>query len=421
MAGGGGKRRPGREGQQCENTVDVKKSKSCEADVSSDLRQEVENHYKLSLPEDFYHFWKFCEELDPEKPADSLSTSLGLRLVGPYDILAGKHKMKKKSASLNFNLHWRFYYDPPEFQTIIIGDNKTQFHMGYFRDSPDELPVYVGTNEAKKNCIIVQSGDNVFAAVKLFLMKKLKEVTDKKKTSLLKNIDEKLTEAARELGYSLEQRTVKMKQRDKKVVTKTFHGAGLVVPVDKNDVGYRELPETDANLKKICKTIVEAPSDEDRLKAFAPIQEMMTFVQFANDECDYGMGLELGIDLFCYGSHYFHKVAGQLLPLAYNLLKRNLFAEIIEHHLANRNKTIFLSISTKSSTAMEVKRTGERAAGESHPGAGTERSSERSRSAPAEAARGPRLHSVPFISAKQHSPISYPGETLAVRVERTDK
>lgn len=29
----------------------------------------------------------------------------------------------------------------------------------------------------------------------------------------------------------------------------------------------------------------------------------MTFVQFANDECDYGMGLELGMDLFCYGSH----------------------------------------------------------------------------------------------------------------------
>lgn len=245
--------------------------------------------------------------------------------------------MKTKSTGLNCNLHWRFYYDPPEFQTIIIGDNKTQYHMGYFRDSPDELPVYVGTNEAKKNCIINQNGDNVFAAIKLFLMKKLKEVTDRKKTSILKNIDEKLTEAARELGYSLEQRTSKMRQRDKKVVTKTFHGAGLVVPVDKNDVGYRELPETDADLKRICKAIVEAASDEERLKAFAPIQEMMTFVQFANDECDYGMGLELGMDLFCYGSHYFHKVAGQLLPLAYNLLKRDLFAKIIEDHLASRS------------------------------------------------------------------------------------
>ncbi|XP_068830602.1 histone PARylation factor 1 isoform X1 [Capricornis sumatraensis] len=338
MVGGGAKRRLRGEGPQCEKPVDVKKSKSCEADVPSDLRKEVESHYRLPLPEDFYHFWRFCEGLDPEQPADSLSASLGLRLVGPYDILAGKHKIKKKSASLNFNLHWRFYYDPPEFQTIIIGDSETQFHMGYFRDSPDELPVFVGTNEAKKNCIIVQSGDNVFAAVKLFLMKKLKEVTDKKKTSLLKTIDEKLTEAARELGLSLEQRTVRMKQRDKKVVTKTFHGAGLVVPVDKNDVGYRELPETDASLRRICRTIVEAPSDADRLQAFAPIQEMMTYVQFANDECDYGMGLELGLDLFCHGSHYFHKVAGQLLPLAYNLLKRSLFAEIIEAHLANRSQ-----------------------------------------------------------------------------------
>ncbi|EDL28640.1 mCG14817, isoform CRA_d, partial [Mus musculus] len=338
MVGGGGKRRTAGAGPQCEKTVEVKKSKFSEADVSSDLRKEVENLYKLSLPEDFYHFWKFCEELDPEKPADALATSLGLRLVGPYDILAGKHKMKKKPTGLNCNLHWRFYYDPPEFQTIIIGDNKTQYHMGYFRDSPDELPVYVGTNEAKKNCIIIQNGDNVFAAIKLFLMKKLKEVTDRKKISILKNIDEKLTEAARKLGYSLEQRTVKMRQRDKKVVTKTFHGAGLVVPVDKNDVGYRELPETDADLKRICKAVVDAASDEERLKAFAPIQEMMTFVQFANDECDYGMGLELGMDLFCYGSHYFHKVAGQLLPLAYNLLKRDLFAKIIEDHLASRSE-----------------------------------------------------------------------------------
>ncbi|TKC37082.1 hypothetical protein EI555_007342 [Monodon monoceros] len=118
---------------ECEKAVAVKKGKCCEADVPSDLRKEVESHYRLSLPEDFYHFWRFCEGLDPEQPADSLSASLGLRLVGPYDILAGRHKMKKKSASLNFNLHWRFYYDPPEFQTIIVGDCKTEFHMGYFR------------------------------------------------------------------------------------------------------------------------------------------------------------------------------------------------------------------------------------------------------------------------------------------------
>ncbi|KAL2305073.1 hypothetical protein Nmel_007042 [Mimus melanotis] len=315
----------------------VKKRRSNQADTTDNLCQEAETYYQLRLPEDFYQFWKFCEELDPEKPSDALVSSVGLKLVGPYDIIAGRHK-EAKSTDVNFNLHWRFFYDPPEFQTILVGDSRTQYHMGYFRDVPDELPVWVGANEAKKGCVISQVGDNIFAAVKLFLSKKLKEVADKKKNAVLKDIDEKLTRTAKELGYSLEQKTLKMKQRDKKVVTKAFHGAGLVVPVDKNDVGYRELPETNANLKKICKAIVDAPTDEERVKAFAPIQEMLTFVQFANDECDYGMGYELGMDLFCYGSHYFHKTVGQLLPLAYSLLKRNLFAEIIEQHLGNRRE-----------------------------------------------------------------------------------
>ena len=45
-----------------------------------------------------------------------------------------------------------------------------------------------------------------------------------------------------------------------------------------------------------------AADDDERSKAFEPIQEMVTFIQFANDECDYGMGLELGLALFCNGS-----------------------------------------------------------------------------------------------------------------------
>lgn len=65
--------------------------------------------------------------------------------------------------------------------------------------------------------VCLHTNDGFYFFFRLFLMKKLKEVTDKKKISLLKNIDEKLTEAARELGFSLEQRTAKMKQRDKKV------------------------------------------------------------------------------------------------------------------------------------------------------------------------------------------------------------
>ncbi|KAM4710022.1 histone PARylation factor 1 isoform 2-T2 [Discoglossus pictus] len=340
---GGGKRKPraGTQQQQCEDVMDdtVKKRRAGQADVPDCLRQEVESLYRFTMPEDFYQFWDFCAEINPEAPYDALKPSLGLQLVGPYDILSSKHKSVKTSVEINYNLHWRFFYDPPEFQTVLVGDIKTQFHMGYFRDSPEDLPVFVGSNEASKGCTITQLGDNVFAAVKQFASKILKEARDKRPSTIIKDLVEKLTDTAKTLGYSLDQKSDSMKKREKKVVTKSFHGAGLVVPVDKKtDVGYRELPETDGNLKRICKGIVEAPSDDKRIKAFAPIQEIITFVQFANDECDYGMGYELGIDLFCYGSHYFHKVVGQLLPLAYNLLKRNRFAEIIESHLANRSK-----------------------------------------------------------------------------------
>ena len=54
----------------------------------------------------------------------------------------------------------------------------------------------------------------------------------------------KLKAFAEAKNISLEENSSSMKERKKKVVCKTFHGAGLVVPVDENDVGYREVPET---------------------------------------------------------------------------------------------------------------------------------------------------------------------------------
>uniref|UniRef100_UPI0037E72BB6 histone PARylation factor 1 n=1 Tax=Semicossyphus pulcher TaxID=241346 RepID=UPI0037E72BB6 len=338
---GRAKRKPKSSQESATGNGELKKARADEevplSEVNSDQRDEITQLYKLQMPEDLYHFWDFCKELCPDSPCGALKDTLGLQLVGPFDILAGAHKTSKNPQP-NFHLHWRYFYDPPEFQTILQGSEDSQHHIGYFRDTPDSVPSFVGENEAKKGYSITQMGDNVFAAVLLFLLKRRKERGSKKaEGGALESLEAQLRDRAEKLGLSLEQKTKAMKQRDKKVVTKTFHCAGIVVPVDKNEVGYRELPETDAGLKKICKAIAEARSDEERVKAFGPLQEMITFVQFANDECDYGMGYELGIDLFCFGSHYFHKVIKQLLPMAYNLLKRNLFGEILEAHLSNRS------------------------------------------------------------------------------------
>lgn len=86
------------------------------------------------------------------------------------------------------------------------------------------------------------------------------------------------------------------------------------------------------------KKIADSKTEAERDKNFDSLQELITLVQFANDECDYGEGLELGIDLFCYGGEVFHSTILQLLPLAYMLLNRPEYGQIIEAHLRNRKQ-----------------------------------------------------------------------------------
>lgn len=55
-----------------------------------------------------------------------------------------------------------------------------------------------------------------------------------------------LDDFAKANNIMLDKFSSKLKARNLKVVTKTFHKAGLVVPVDRDtDVGYRSLTETD--------------------------------------------------------------------------------------------------------------------------------------------------------------------------------
>lgn len=88
-------------------------------------------------------------------------------------------------------------------------------------------------------------------------------------------------------------------------------------------------------LKKLLDKIASTDGRNDKI--MDRLQEMITFVQFANDECDYGMGLELGLDLFYHGD-YFHKQATSLLTLAYQLLGRAEYGRIVQEHIKKRVK-----------------------------------------------------------------------------------
>ncbi|XP_069129793.1 histone PARylation factor 1-like [Argopecten irradians] len=329
---------------------DVEDSPDEDADIPlspEDVKENIKRKFLVEMPDDFYDFWEFCKSKNGKHPEDVMSKDLGFQLVGPYDILAGKHKGVKKNRRgkrPNFLLHWRYYYDPPEFQTVVKSDEKNMFHLGYFRDDPTDPPAFVASNKAADSCIISPKGDNIFAAIKLAIDERLKSKDiDASKKKKLQNFQEDLQDFANKKNYSLDVKTKRMKERDKKSVCKTFHGAGMVVPLDENEVGYREVPEEPADLKKMFKAVVEAKSESDRDKKMEAIQELVTLVQFANDECDYGEGLELGLDLFSYGGEPLHAIISHLLPLAYQLLGRHEYSQIIEAHLKCRSRSANLS------------------------------------------------------------------------------
>ena len=94
------------------------------------------------------------------------------------------------------------------------------------------------------------------------------------------------------------------------------------------------------DLKKMLKKIVEAEDEDQRNKAFDPLMEIIMLIQFANDECDYGEGLELGLNLFSFGhGDVLRSTVMNLLPLAYQLLGRPVYKQIIEAHLEDRRHT----------------------------------------------------------------------------------
>ncbi|XP_069182099.1 histone PARylation factor 1-like isoform X3 [Procambarus clarkii] len=310
------------------------------AESPEDVRFSIEQKFLLEMPDDFFDFWDCCSQINKEKPEEALMKA-GLTLVGPYDVLTGKLKGLKTRKISSYVCHWRYYYDPPEFMTVVAGD-ENEYHIGYYRDDPFALPSFVASMSSIKPGNIKPLGENIFAGVCSYLTLKMKEENPFKKVPL-QRLYREIELFAKKKKYSLEAVTQDMKKRNKQVVAKTFHGAGIVVPMH-GDVGYREVPETPANLRRMFQKVVDAKSDNERRKHFDDIQELITNVQFAYDEGDFGMGLELGLDLFSFGSELFHKPIYHVLGVGYDLLGREPYIDILQAHLKNRRRGNNMSI-----------------------------------------------------------------------------
>lgn len=321
---------------------------------SDDINEKEQTHtfihekFLVKMPKDFYLFWKFVSSFPKNQtPLKNFNADL----VGPYDFLAGKfiNVINHKSPG-DFLRHWRFYYDPPEFQTLFV-KRGTGIHYGYWRDDPkEEENLLIVRNDASKGCVFDLVATNMFDAFAYFLEKDypVTPFNHKGLADMRKAISSFVSENNFERRSLVEAKAA----RARKISAKTFHNVGIVVPVDKKtSIGYRPLIESDANLKKILSHLEKDDDDDEELSkdeikqiVMDKLQPIITASVIALDECDFGTNLELGTDLFCSGHRELHEIVQNLLNPAYKLLGRPQYMAILKAHLEDRSKSYKLSI-----------------------------------------------------------------------------
>ena len=112
---------------------------------------------------------------------------------------------------------------------------------------------------------------------------------------------------AKKHKFPLDEVTPKINARKKKINCTLISSLGMVVPVE-NDIGYRPVQLTKGltedfsrkdsdcfhhldQLKKACDQFCKGSSVHETQTAEDDLQHVITCIQFANDECDYGEGL----------------------------------------------------------------------------------------------------------------------------------
>uniref|UniRef100_A0A1I7VIS0 Cytochrome P450 n=1 Tax=Loa loa TaxID=7209 RepID=A0A1I7VIS0_LOALO len=238
-----------------------------------------------------------------------------LRLCGVFDYLAGHFKDADMEKYL---LHDRFATDLPEMQTLAVYNNGRYV---YWRDEPNaEKPLIVHVDNAEHfpKCIIIGAVDPFYMIAHLVG----NTLPAKYRSFFSKDWIER---------YKMYTADVKMiiKSRKKETVGLPFHGMGIYVHIV-NDVGYRPLQERTGKLKELINLVATTSNEDVKQEKLSKIMEIISCIQFANDERDFGMGLEFGHDLFWSNHGFFDKMAEKLLTMAYKLLNREAFARILE-------------------------------------------------------------------------------------------
>lgn len=95
-------------------------------------------------------------------------------------------------------------------------------------------------------CVFIHSHYYLYPHYSVYLQSKVKSANPFEKTTIMR-LHSQLKSFAKQHNITLAKNTLDMQLREKRVVARTFHKIGIVVPYDKKtQLGYRDLAVTDS-------------------------------------------------------------------------------------------------------------------------------------------------------------------------------
>jgi hypothetical protein len=192
-------------------------------------------------------------------------------------------------------LHGRFFLDPPEVVAVLEDTESTSgAHWGLYRDNPSEAPTYVVHTADAAVC--------AFEPVAQSLLSVLQDLLQTRLSSSSGSVDTAAVQSQLDLIQRYSKRRAKSlsairSQRSSETLAISLHGLGIVVPYDaKKQSGFRELPITGDKLRILLQDVASGDT-----AAKKKLMTLLTRATIANDECDFGTSLLLGLDLFTAG------------------------------------------------------------------------------------------------------------------------
>ena len=287
-------------------------------------REQIRSLYGFDFPDDFFRFWDFANRLKPLDPIHAFTDLLQITLVGPFEVLSGRFDLH--TPRLSPLLHWRYYFDPPEFFTVLAGGTD-RLHYGYYLDDPSDGRGCIASYYALDAYQLSTDGDTLFEALRMELEAQYDLGEGREVEARLEQFDRLRQTLARyatadrpERGDFYVETWQARTARRFRLIASTPEGMGVVAPPET----YRPLALTNAKLRSLL------------YKQDDPAEIVDEARQALRDGFP-ATALKLGKELWPLPGERKAEYAYELLDAAYAALGRPVLREVLRTHREHRD------------------------------------------------------------------------------------